>query len=87
MDRSTDTEIADSLDADVRSFILTAVTVLTVLDGNLGEPNTDGTNITAKDVAAIEGLPGSDSIVQTLKVDWREVINVDGSYLRKISTY
>ena len=38
VDRGTDTEIADTLDTDIRRLILTVIAVLTVLDRTLANP-------------------------------------------------
>lgn len=69
----TDAEVADTLDVDVRALVLTAAAILSVLDGDLGKANADGTDIAAQDVASVEGLAGPHGIVQTLEVDCKSV--------------
>ena len=72
MDRGTNTEITDALNIERSSFVLSG-TFLTVLDWNLGEPDTNSTDIASQNVSSIQGLSSSDSIVKTLKIDWGKI--------------
>lgn len=69
MDRRADAQITNALHVQTRSFILTGASLLSVLDGHLGEANPDGANIATQHVAAVQSLPSPDRIIETLKVD------------------
>ncbi len=73
MNSRADAEVADTLDVDVRALVLAAAAILSVLDGNLGKADTDGTDIASQNVATVEGLAGPHGVVQTLEVDWKSM--------------
>ena len=66
-----DAQLADTLDVEASGILLTSGTLLTVLDGHLGESDTDGTDIATEHITAIQSLPSSNSVIQTLKIDWK----------------
>lgn len=69
MDSSSDAQVSNSLRRGIRIFLSTSTPFLAIFNWDLGETNTDGTNIATEDIPTIKGLPSSDSIIQTLKID------------------
>ncbi len=77
MDRSPDAQITNALNVDVGRLVLAAIVVLAILDRHLRETDTDGPDITAKNVTSVEGLTSPNRIVQTFEVDCAKSVNIN----------
>ena len=77
VDGRSDAKVADTLDVGSSALLLT-VTLLTVLDRNLREPNTDGTDVATQNITTVQSLPSPNSIIEALEVDY-EVISLEST--------
>lgn len=75
VNRGADTQITNTLNTDVRRFVLATVTILAVLDGDLGKANANSADVAAEDVAPIESLACPHRIVKPFKVDYIKSVN------------
>jgi hypothetical protein len=64
----TDAQVANTLGNDV-SWLLAICALLPILDWDLGISDANGTDITSKNVTAVQGLASSDSIIKAFEVD------------------
>lgn len=75
MDSCPNAEVTHTLNIRSDAFIL-ACAFLAVLDGNLRETDTNGTNVTTQNVSAVQSLASAYGIIETLEVDCRNVREV-----------
>jgi len=69
VDGRANAQITDTLSNDTCILVWRATAFLPVLYRNLCKADTDSANIASKDIAAIESLAGTNSIVKTFKIN------------------
>jgi len=76
MNGSSYRELAYTLNTS-RCIFFSFSTSSSAFDRNSGESNADGPNITAKNITAVESLACTNSVVESLEIDWRADNNVN----------